>query len=58
MIENDSMIITGNSLIQVFDRLEVAEFSARALLDALVLGVFNPINDDRVEELKIAFDLK
>lgn len=58
MIENDSLIITGGSLLQVFDRLEVAEFSAKALLDASLIGTFNPISETRIQELKKAFNLK
>ena len=58
MIENDCLIITGDSLMQVFDRLEVAEFSAKALLDALIVGTFKPISEDRVLDLKVAFNLK
>jgi L-fuculose-phosphate aldolase len=58
MIENDSVVVAGTSLINAFDRLEVAEFSAKALLDAAVIGELKPINQAQVEEIKIAFDLK
>ncbi len=58
MIENDSVIVTGSSLINVFDRLEVAEFSAKALIDAGVIGDMVPINDEQVDEIKEAFGLK
>jgi len=58
MIENDSVVVTGTSLLNAFDRLEVAEFSAKALLDAAVIGEMKPINDAQVEDIKKAFDLK
>jgi L-fuculose-phosphate aldolase len=58
MIENDSVVVTGNSLLNVFDRLEVAEFSAKALIDAAVIGKMKPINDAQVEDIKKAFNLE
>ena len=58
MIQNDGVIVTGNSLLQVFDRLEVAEFSAKALIAADVIGKLKPINDEQVEDLKKAFELE
>lgn len=38
MLGNDSTIITGDDLMQTFDRLEVAENSARSLLFSSLLG--------------------
>ena len=55
IIENDSVIMTGNSLLQAFDRLEVAEFSAKSLVMGTALGTFTPISNREIEELKMAF---
>ncbi len=55
IIENDSVIITGDKLLQTFDYLEVAEFSAKSLVLGVSLGDMVPINDDQVEELREAF---
>lgn len=52
---NDSVLITGNKLLQTFDRLEVAEFSAKSLVMGASLGKMTPINDNQVEELRKAF---
>jgi L-fuculose-phosphate aldolase len=41
--------------MQAFDRLEVAEFSARALLDTLTIGQLVPIGDQEIEALKAKF---
>ena len=58
MVENDSVIVVGNSLLNAFDRLEVLEYSAKALLSASTIGDLVPISDEEIEELKIAFKLK
>lgn len=58
LIDNDSIIVTGNSFINAFDRLEVAEYSAKALIDSKVLGDVVIINDEQIDEIEVAFDLK
>ncbi|GAB1360338.1 class II aldolase/adducin family protein [Porphyromonadaceae bacterium] len=59
MLANDSVVVTGDKLIQTFDRLEVAEFSAKALIMTHSLGgTLHPISDKEVEELRIAFKVK
>lgn len=55
MLANDSVVVTGDKLINTFDRLEVADFSARSLILAAPLGKLNPITDKEIEELRIAF---
>ncbi len=55
MLENDSVVVTGDKLINTFDRLEVADFSARSLILAAPLGKLNPITDQEIEELRVAF---
>jgi len=55
IIENDSVLITGDKLIQTFDYLEVAEFSAKSIVLGTALGEMAPINDEQVEELRKKF---
>lgn len=55
IIENDSIIVTGKNLLHAFDRLEVAEFSARSLIDSKPLGKMVPINAEQIEELRKKF---
>ena len=55
IIQNDSVVITGSSLLQAFDRLEVAEFSAKSLVMSSSLGAFVPMEDHEIEELRKAF---
>ncbi|MCX7656102.1 MAG: class II aldolase/adducin family protein [Treponemataceae bacterium] len=58
MVENDCIIVTGNTLLTAFDRLEVAEYSAKALIAASELGEVVAINDEQVAELEAAFHLE
>lgn len=55
LIENDSVLITGDKLLQTFDRLEVAEFSAKSLVLAQPIGKLVPISDQQVDELRKVF---
>lgn len=55
LINNDAVVVTGGSLLQAFDRLEVAEFSAKSLCMGKAIGEFHPIGDSEIEELRKAF---
>jgi L-fuculose-phosphate aldolase len=55
LLENDAILVVGQSLLQAFDRLEVAEFSARSLIDARLLGGLVAIGDSDLEEIKEHF---
>ena len=56
--ENDCLIVTGSTLLGAFDRLEVAEYSAQAIIAAQELGAIVAINDQQVDELITAFKLE
>ena len=51
LVKNECVIVTGSKLLQSFDYLEVAEFSAKSLVLSTSLGTMVPISDDQVEEL-------
>lgn len=55
LIQNDSILITGGSLMETFDRLEVAEFSARSLTQSKALGKMVPIKEKEIDDLKKKF---
>ncbi len=55
LVENDCLILTGGDLLQAFDRLEVADFSANALIQASVLGEVKPITEEQIAELHSEF---
>jgi L-fuculose-phosphate aldolase len=58
LFENDCLYSTGATVLQAFDRVEVAEYSAKALLDSKQLGPLAPISEAQIEDLKVAFNLK
>ncbi|MCD8186089.1 MAG: class II aldolase/adducin family protein [Rikenellaceae bacterium] len=58
MMANDGMIVTGDKLLNTFDKLEVAEFSAKSLIMAAPIGTLKPIDEAQIEDLRIAFNVK
>lgn len=58
MVENDCVIVTGGSLLQAFDRLEVMESTAHSIISAQEIGPIVHITDPEIEELKEAFHLQ
>ncbi len=57
IIENDCVIVTGSGLLNAFDRLEVAEYSAKAIIAAKDLGEVVAINDSEIDDIEEAFNL-
>jgi L-fuculose-phosphate aldolase len=57
LIQNDAVMTTASSILKAFDRLEVAEFSARSLLDTALIGSHVPIGEAEIADLKKAFKL-
>ncbi len=58
MLEDDCVIVTGDSLLQAFDRLEVLETTAHSIINSIDIGKIVHITDEEVEDLKVAFNLK
>jgi len=58
IIDNDCIVVTGNSLLQAFDRLEVFELTAESIIDTAMIGDIVHISDDEIADLKKAFYLK
>ena len=58
MVENDCVIVTGGSLLQAFDRLEVMESTAHSIISAQEIGPIVHITDPEIEEIKEAFHLQ
>lgn len=59
LAENDCILVAGTGVLNAFDRLEVAEFSARSLIDAARSGSkFVPIGDQEIKDLEVAFSLE
>ena len=51
ILKNECTVVTGAKLLQAFDYLEVAEFSAKSLILSASLGEMIPISDIEIEEL-------
>lgn len=58
LIENKSVMVTGASMLQVFDRLEVMEMTAASILKAQALGTIAHIPSGEIAALKTAFHLE
>jgi L-fuculose-phosphate aldolase len=58
IVENDCLIVTGSSLLEAYDRLEVAEYSAKAILSARTLGDLAAISNEEIQDIEAAFNLK
>lgn len=55
LLENDGVLVVGKSIFDAFDRLEVLESTAEALINARTLGEIAAMPASAIEELKRAF---
>lgn len=58
IFHNDCVVVTGGTLLQAFDRLEVLESTAHSIVDAHDIGEIKHISKEEVDALKAAFHLK
>lgn len=58
LIENDGVLVCGTSVLDAFDRLEVLETTAEALINSRPLGAVVPMSDAVIAELTDAFSTK
>ncbi|HUI72435.1 MAG TPA: class II aldolase/adducin family protein [Spirochaetia bacterium] len=57
LLENDAILTTGKNLTEAYDRLEVAEFSANAILNAAKLGKVQRIEETDLDAIRKKFKL-
>lgn len=57
VLENDGVLVTGRSVLDAFDRLEVLESTAEAVINARAIGEISAMSDEVIAELKSAFEL-
>jgi L-fuculose-phosphate aldolase len=55
LMENNGALILGTSILDAFDRLEVLESTAEALINSRPLGPLCPMTDIQINALKAAF---
>ncbi len=53
--ENDGALVGGTSILDAFDRLEVLESTAEAVINALSIGAVTPMPEGVIEELRQVF---
>ncbi|MEO1525995.1 MAG: class II aldolase/adducin family protein [Planctomycetota bacterium] len=57
LLENDGVVVTGASVLDAFDRLEVLESTAEALINARSIGELSVMGESVIEELREAFSM-
>jgi len=55
LLDNDAIMTVGSTLLEAFDRLEVAEFSARSLVYASQIGGLVAIGEKEIKALEAKF---
>jgi len=53
--ENDGVLVTGANILEAFDRLEVLESTAEAIINCRAVGALAAMPDDVISELESAF---
>lgn len=57
ILENDGVIVTGRNVLDTFDRLEVLESTAEAVINARSVGTLSTMPEAVIDELRSAFNL-
>jgi L-fuculose-phosphate aldolase len=55
ILDNDGVLVTGADVLEAFDRLEVLESTAEAIINARAVGCLKPLSDAVTKELDAAF---
>ncbi len=55
ILENNGVLVIGKSILDVFDRLEVLETTADALIQSRLLGPVHPMGPEVIVEIEKAF---
>jgi len=57
ILDNDGVLVTGGGVLETFDRLEVIESTAEAIINCRAIGQLAPMPDRVIRELAAAFGL-
>ena len=52
ILRHNTVLTTGKSMLQAYDRLEIAEFGAKSLIMSKSIGEFKPISSQQAEEIR------
>ena len=55
ILENDGVLVTGSNVLEAFDRLEVVESTAEAIINARAVGTLQPLSEQVTRDLDRAF---
>jgi len=55
ILENDGVLVTGSDVLEAFDRLEVLESTAEAIINCRAVGELRPLSDEVTRGLDAAF---
>ncbi len=55
LVRNDCALVLGQNILDAFDRLEVLESTAEAVINSRALGEVKSMNDEGIEELVKVF---
>lgn len=55
ILQNDGVLVTGRTVLEAFDRLEVIESTAEAIIDCRAIGPMAPMSEGVIRELEAAF---
>ena len=55
LMEHNGALVAGKTVLDAFDRLEVLEATAEAIIQSQPLGAITPMNDSVIDELLKAF---
>jgi L-fuculose-phosphate aldolase len=55
VMHNDGVLVTGGDVLEAFDRLEVIESTAEAIINARAVGELRPLSDQVTRDLDRAF---
>lgn len=55
LLENDGVLVAGKNVLEAFDRLEVLEATAEAIINARAIGTLQPLSADVTRDLDRAF---
>ena len=58
LLENNGALVVGESVLDAFDRLEVLESTAEALINSRAVGAVHPMDDASIQRLVEAFITK
>jgi L-fuculose-phosphate aldolase len=55
ILESDGVLVTGGDILEAFDRLEVLESTAEALINSAAVGPLSPMSESAIRELDHVF---